>query len=334
MLCFGSSGSGTRHNNSAIQHDQREEVVKHIIDCGRSMPHYAFYNGARRRMQGLITNPGTSVYSRYVTLYISVVSRRHIGSTRIGSLDLPGPTRVFSCLGHCIVNRRGTGHTLSITMCGRCGHIGVRLRRSTRRLSKGGKRNNRANGRTGRSTPTRAHTTHHDGSPLTSIRITGSGVLLLNPANINGACLTRTLTHMVGIPFIVASTAALARTNCMNSSIRAILRHLLRTTSNSMDQTRRNVVCVSRVSGVTHGSNRGASVAHSISNRNIRRTLLGVLRKAVTSIPLRNAHGRGRRSITRVSAHNVLFVYNNTFIKLASVIHGQLNHQRANFNTG
>lgn len=268
-------------------------------------------------MHGLITNPDTTVYSRYVRLYISVISRRHRRDTSIGTLALPGPTRVDTCLSQCIVKRDTTGHALSITICGRCGHIGVRLRRSTKRLSNGGR--------------TLKH--HHHASPLTSIRITGSGVLLLNPANINGACLTRSLTGIVGIPFIVASTAALARTKCIKSSIRAILRQLVSTTSKSIRETRRNVVCVSRVSGVTEGSNRGASVAHSISNRNIRRTLLGVLRNAVTSIPIRNAHGRHSRSAIAVSAHNVLFVYNNTFIKLDSVITNELKHRRDNFKT-
>lgn len=188
-----------------------------------------------------------------------------------------------------------------MTICGRCVH----LHRDTIVLSSGS---------------------------LSSIRVRGSGVLLTNPANSKGALLTGALTGVLGIPFYVISTAALARTNCMKRSIRGVVLHLLRTTGFSMTGTRRNVVCMSRVSGVKHGA-RGISIAESISKRNIRRTLLGVVRNAVYGIPPAKNHGRPRRRCVHIGARGVLFVINNTFIKLRSVVHGHLNTARVKFKT-
>lgn len=268
--------------------------------AGRPMVEYSFYNGSRTVIRGLVRNPKICVYSRYVTLYGSVLTRT--GHSTHGprgstgrSFILPGPRRVGRGLSRCMVNRSSTGGTLSITICGRCGHV--------------------------------CSTTSG------SIRLRGDGVLLLNPANINGAVLTRALTGVLSIPFTVTSTAALARTKCINRSIRGVLLELVRTSSFSVRGTRHNVVCISRVSGVSHGS-RGHSVAHSMDNRNIRRTLLGVLRNAISGIPPKNNEGRPRRRFVRVSAAGVLFVYNNTFSNVRGVVRGHVNSGSVNFNTG
>lgn len=279
----------------------RSFLVSESGSDGNGAVHYSFYNGARSRINGLITNPNNMyVYSGYVRLYLRVVrsnnkfGRIEGGETR-ASGPLPGPRSVGGLLSRCIMKRSSTGITLDITMCGRCGEVCCN---------------------TG-----------------DSISVRGDGIVLLNPANMNGAVLTRALTGVLSIPFTVTSTAALARTNCINRSIRGVLLHLVRTTSCSIRGTRGNVVCISRVSGVTEGS-RGPSVAHSIDNRNIRRTLLGVLRKAISGIPPRNNEGRPRRRFVRVSAAGVLFVYNNTFSKVRGVIRGHANGSALNFNNG
>lgn len=270
----------------------------------------------------MVTKPKICVYSRYISLYGRVLSRRLFSSNatmtrpipqqRVTtprqspqaaspvSLDrVPGPQRVGGCLSRRIVNRSRTGGILSITICGRCGHLDC-LRDIRKR------------------------------SPSSAVRLRGSGVLLVKPANYNGALLTRALTQVLRIPFTITSTAALARTNCINRSMRGVLLHLLRITSLSIRRTRQNVVCVSRVSGVTHGD-RGPSVAHSISKRKMRRTLLGVLRNAITGIPPRKKQGRPCRSYVRVSADGVLFVYNKTFINLSGVIRRHVNGGSVNF---
>lgn len=277
---------------------------------GRGSLIYDFYNGRRSRIRQVVVNPNIGVYDRYVNLYRSLLSSRprrprtgnhpnhntdHAQVRTISNLSVGvlAPTRVGGKLSRCIVNRSRTGHILTISICGRCGHV----------LDNGN----------------------------TSIRLRGSGILLLNPSNINGALLTRALTGVLKIPFTVTSTAALARTNCINRSIRGVLLGLLRTTSFSIRGTRINVVCVSRVSGVAHGD-RGPSVAHSINNRNIRRTLLGVLRNAIDGIPPGNNHGRPRRRFVRVSAAGVLFVYNNTFSNLSGCVLHHASHSTLNFN--
>ncbi len=207
---------------------------------------------------------------------------------------MPGPRRVGTRLSRCIVNRSRTGGALSMTICGRCGQV--------------------------------------FGGRGDSIRLRGDGILVLKPANMNGALLTRALTGALSMPVTVASTAALARTKCINRSIRGVLLHLVRTTSCSVRGTRHNVVCISRVSGVTHGD-RGTSVAHSMDNRNIRRTLLGVLRNAISGIPPRDNEGRPRRRFVRVSAAGVLFVYTNTFSKVRGIVREHVNNDDLNFKT-
>lgn len=242
---------------------------------------YDFYNHARGRINFLVAKVGNCVYSDY-TARTCRVARRTLkisgGNTRAAGLGLgrlPGPMRVGGFLSRCVVKRSSTGQFLSISICGRCGHL---LR----------------------------------GSAKSSIRVRGSGVVVIKDAKAKGALLTHAVTGLLRIPFAVMSTAILARTNCMKRSVRDVLAHLLRITSCGMPRTRRKVMFVSRVSGVTHG-NSGPSVAHSIDNRNMRRKLLGLLRKSIMGIPPRNNHGRPSRGVVPIGAGGVLFVYNNTF---------------------
>lgn len=252
---------------------------------------YDFYNHARSRIKFLVAKVGNCVYSDY-TARTCRVARRTLktnGGTDTAGLGLgrlPGPMRVGGFLSRCIVNRSSTGHFLSISICGRCGHL---LR----------------------------------GSNNSSIRVRGSGVVVMNDANAKGALLTHAVTGLLRIPFAVMSTAILARTNCINRSVRDVLAHLLRITSCGIPRTRRNVIFVSRVSGVTHG-NSGPSVAHSIDNRNIRRKLLGLLRNSIIGIPPRNKHGRPSRGVVPIGAGGVLFVYNKTFSNVRGGVTRQL----------
>lgn len=268
-----------------------------VVECGRRgkgsvVPGgtYDFYKEDRGRIGLLVANVGNFVYRRYTGRTFRVIRRANMlgpgnSSTGFTLGRIPGPVRVGRCLSRCVVKRRRTGHRLTITICGRCGH----LRRP----------------RSGR-----------------NIRVRGDGVVVINDANANGALLTHAVTGLLSMPFAVISTAMFARTNCMNRSIRDVLSHLLRMTSCGIRTTRHNVIFVSRVSGVTHGDS-GPSVAHSMDKRNMRRKLLGLLRKAVIGMPPGNKHGRPSRSCVRISAGGVLFVYNNTF---SNVRHGVTRH--------
>lgn len=196
---------------------------------------------------------------------------------------VPTPRGVGRALSRCIVNRRGTGGMVSMTICGRCGHITA--------------------------------------SAVSRVRVRGSGVLVVKPAKYNGACLIGALTGLLSIPLTVTSTASLARTNCVNSSVRDIISGLLTTTSGSIRHTRRNVVFVSRVSGVTGG---GGAGRESIDNRTIRRKVLGLLRKDRIRIPMNTGDGGTVMPLMAIGAHGVLFVYNNTFPSLRGVVGREL----------
>lgn len=250
---------------------------------------YDFYKHSRGRIKFLVAKVGNYVYSDYSRRTCRVVRRtvRRGGNTpnRLGLGRLPGPGRVGRFLSRCVVNRSSTGHCLSITICGRCGHL---LR----------------------------------GISGSSVRVRGSGVVVMNDAKAKGALLTHAVTGLLRIPFAVISTAILARTKCINRSVRDLLAHLLRMTSCGITRTRENVMFVSRVSGVTHGKS-GPSVAHSMDNRNMRRNLLGLLRKSVIGMPPRKKHGRPSRGVVPIGAGGVLFVYNKTF---SNVRHGVTRH--------
>ncbi len=251
---------------------------------------YSFYNHPRHRISLLVANIGKCVYGSYTRRTCHVIRRtvaRAQGDKKLnfGLRRLPGPGSVGTRLSRCIVKRSSTGQCLTISICGRCGHL-------TRRAAS------------------------------SKIRVRGSGVVVINDANAKGALLTHAVTGLLRIPFAVISTAIFARTNCINRSIRDVLSHLLRITSCSIRTTRHNVIFVSRVSGVTHGDS-GPSVAHSIDKRKMRRKLLGLLRNSMIGMPPGKKHGRPSRSCVRISAHGVLFVYNNTF---SNVRHGVTRH--------
>lgn len=253
---------------------------------------YDFYNQSRGRIKFLVAKMGNCVYSDYTARTCRVARRtlnRIGGDTKTAGLGLgrlPGPMRVGGFLSRCMVKRSSTGHFLSMSICGRCGHL---LR----------------------------------GSDKSSIRVRGSGVVVINDAKAKGALLTHAVTGLLRIPFAVISTAMLARTNCIKRSVRDVLAHLLRITSCGMPRTRRKVMFVSRVSGVTHGKS-GPSVAHSIDNRNMRRKLLGLLRNSIIGIPPRKNHGRPSRGVVPMGAGGVLFVYNNTFSNVRGGVTRQL----------
>lgn len=197
--------------------------------------------------------------------------------------SVPTPRGVGTALSRCIVKRRCTGGMVSMNMCGRCGEITA--------------------------------------SAVSSVRVRGSGVLVVKPANYNGACLIGVLTELLRMPLTVTSTASLARTNCVNSSVRDMMSGLLTTTSGSIRGTRRKVVFVSRVSGVTGG---GGAGRESIDKRTIRRKLLGLLRKDRIRIPMNTADGGTVMPVIAMGAEGVLFVYNNTFPSLRGVVGREL----------
>lgn len=210
------------------------------------------------------------------------VGRGGGGPGRFGRLSVggvPTPRGVGTHLSRCVIKRRCTGGTVSITICGRCGHMTAKA--------------------------------------VSRVRVRGSGVLVVKPAKYNGACLIGALTGLLSIPLTVASTASLARTKCVNSSVRDIISGLLTTTSGSIRHTRRKVVFVSRVSGVTGG---GASDRESIDNRSIRRKVLGLLRKDRIRIPMNTGDGGTVIPLAAIGAGGVLFVYKNTFPSLRSVV--------------
>lgn len=208
----------------------------------------------------------------------------------------PGPEQVISCLSERIIKRRRTGGVVTITLRGRCVHLETSVL--------------------------------HGGS---KVACRGDGMVLVKPSKAKGALVTGALSSLLRIPFTVYSTAALARTKCIKRSIRSILRQLLSTTKKGLTGTRDKVIFLSRVSGLTGRTT--PRNAESMKKRKIRRTLLGVLRKA--AVPMTTPHdgslntGKGRT--VGFSASGLLFILSNTFSKLRGVIRRQLCRHHLNF---
>ncbi|MFV8818356.1 ATP-dependent Clp protease ATP-binding subunit ClpX [Haliea sp. E17] len=169
-----------------------------------------------------------------------------------------------------------------------------------------------------------AHTENMQGE---CVEVEKSNVLMTGPSGAGKTLLVKTLSKIIGVPFVIGDATALTQAGYVGQDVESLLKRLLEAADWDVQRAEWGIVYVDEIDKIARRGDGGAAV-RDISGEGVQQALLKMIEGAevrVTRPGQREGHGE---EIT-INTQNILFIVGGAFPGLVELIGKRLQPRQA-----
>ena len=164
-------------------------------------------------------------------------------------------------------------------------------------------------------------------------------ILLLGPTGVGKTYLIRSLSELVGVPFVKADATKFSETGYVGGDVEDLVRELIRRADGDVERAQYGIIYIDEIDKIATS---GSMPGRDVSGRGVQTNLLKLMEE--TEVPVRSPQDiagqvqalmdftqRGKKARSLINTKHILFIVSGAFVGLDKIVSRRMNQATIGF---